>query len=207
MFILCYWSGLALLIAMTWTTATTAINCAPVECVFSSPSSSVSSLEIATSRFLGYFQHRPIPGSPILRRKDSLQLVTTIQSEFSDASTLAPSYYLDAFFEDDEDLADSLNESCSPDSQVTLIPGDMGYSTPGFSIPPILHTGSSDFPNVVDEKLACRVRFKITNKKIKLLQNRTRDRLCSFSFSFPLVAGLPAPQTKRQTKLASGIQL
>ncbi|KAG2182937.1 hypothetical protein INT44_005918 [Umbelopsis vinacea] len=147
--------------AMSWTTATTAINCAPVECVFSSPSSSVSSLEIATSRFFGYFQPRRIPGSPILRRKDSLQLVTTIQSEFSDASTLAPSYFLDAFFEDDEDLADSnlsLSESCSPDSQVTLIPGDVRFSTPEFSIPPILHTGSKDFPNVVDDKLACRLR-------------------------------------------------
>lgn len=199
--------GLAWLIAMTWTTATTAINCAPVECVFSSPSSSVSSLEIATSRFLGYFQHRPISGSPILRRKDSLQLVTTIQSEFSDASTLAPSYYLDAFFEDDEDLADSLNESCSPDSQVTLIPGDVRYATPGFSIPPILHTGSSDFPNVVDDKLACRVRLKITNKKSSFFKIEPDISFSHLTFSFLLVAGLPAPQTKRQTKLASGIQL
>jgi hypothetical protein len=151
---------------MASTTATTAINCAPVECIFSSPSSSVSSLESATSRFQGYFQYRPIPSSPILRRKDSLQLVTTIQSEFSDTSTLAPSYFLDAFFEDDEDLTVSnlsFTESYGPDSQVTLVSGDMQYHTPGFLIPPILHTGSSDFLSVINEKMACRVRHKKKN--------------------------------------------
>jgi hypothetical protein len=146
---------------MAFNTATTAINCAPVECVFSSPSSSISSLESATSRFLGHFQHRRIPTSPILRRKDSLQLVTTIQSEFSDSSTLAPSYFLDAFFEEDESLMDTtltLTESYTPDSQLTLIADDIKFHTPEFLIPPILHTGQIDFPNVINAKLASRVK-------------------------------------------------
>lgn len=144
---------------MACNTATTAINCAPVECVFSSPSSSVSSLESATSRFLEYFQHRRSPTSPVLRRKDSLQLVTTIQSEFSD-STLAPSYFLDAFFEDDEGLMDTtltLTESYTPDSQVTLVVDEMKYHPPTFLIPPTLHTGPRDIPKVIHDKLASNV--------------------------------------------------
>jgi len=146
------------IVGMSWNTATTAINCAPIECSFSSPSSSVSSLESATSRFLGHFQSRRTPTFPMLPRKDSLQLVTTIQSECTDSSTLAPSYFFDAYFE--EDIIDdtlTMTESYSPESQVTLIAGDVHYSRPLFSIPPTLRHKPRESSNVIDDKLACRV--------------------------------------------------
>jgi hypothetical protein len=59
----------------------------------------------------------------------------------------------------------------------------------------------------VDDKLACRVRLKIANKKSSFFKIEPEISFPSSNFSFLLVAGLPAPQTKRQTKLASGIQL
>lgn len=52
----------------------------------------------------------------------------------------------------------TLTESYTPDSQLTLIADDIKFHTPEFLIPPILHTGQIDFPNVINAKLASRVK-------------------------------------------------
>jgi hypothetical protein len=96
----------------------------------------------------------------MLKRKDSLQLVTTIQSESSDASTLAPSYFFDAFFEEDDVLIDddlTLSESCSPDSPSHLLNKASNYLNPRFAFPPTLRHRPIDPSHIVTERIACMV--------------------------------------------------
>ncbi|KAJ2959429.1 hypothetical protein NQZ79_g5052 [Umbelopsis isabellina] len=147
--------------ALFWNAATTAINCAPIECSFSSPSSSTSSLESATSQLLKGLQGYQIPAFPMLKRKDSLQLVTTIQSESSDSSTLAPSYFFDAFFEEDDSLIDddlTLSESCSPDSPSHLLSKGSNFSDSRFAFPPTLRQRPIDPSHIVTDRIACMLR-------------------------------------------------
>lgn len=120
----------------------------------------MSSLESATSQLLKGFQGYQIPALPMLRRKDSLQLVTTIQSESSDSSTLAPSYFFDAFFEEDDSLIDddmTLSESCSPDSPSHLMSKGPKFSDSRFAFPPTLRQRPIDPSHIVTDRIACMV--------------------------------------------------